>query len=89
MTTFVLFFRQCIRSKEVWISLLLITLLGILSIVIGNKHIETQQDAITEVKSYQEQHFDRQVVIVLCKICLYQNLKSVGWIIDWPGRYKS
>ncbi|WP_108805680.1 DUF3526 domain-containing protein [Aquimarina sp. Aq107] len=63
MTTLKLFLQQCIRSKEVWISLLLITLLGIISIVIGNKHLERQQDAIAEVKSYQAQHFDRQVAL--------------------------
>ncbi|MBQ4822865.1 DUF3526 domain-containing protein [Aquimarina sp. MMG016] len=63
MTTFKLFLQQCIRSKEVWISLLLITLLGIISIVIGNKHLQRQQDAIAEVKTYQEQHFDRQVAL--------------------------
>ncbi|WP_051335979.1 DUF3526 domain-containing protein [Aquimarina latercula] len=63
MTTLKLFLQQCIRSKEVRISLLLITLLGIISIVIGNKHLERQQDAIAEVKSYQAQHFDRQVAL--------------------------
>ncbi|WP_299312079.1 DUF3526 domain-containing protein [uncultured Aquimarina sp.] len=63
MTIFKLFLQQCIRSKEVWISLLLITLLGIISIIIGNKHLERQQDAIAEVNAYQEQHFDRQVAL--------------------------
>ncbi len=63
MTTLKLFLQQCIRSKEVRISLLLITILGIISIVIGNKHLERQQDAIAEVKSYQAQHFDRQVTL--------------------------
>lgn len=63
MITFKLFLQQCIRSKEVWVSLLLITLLGVVSILIGNKHIERQQDAIEEVNSYQEQHFDRQVAL--------------------------
>ncbi|WP_109434263.1 DUF3526 domain-containing protein [Aquimarina sp. AU119] len=61
MIKYRLFLQQCIRSKEVWISLLLITLLGILSIIIGSKHLSRQQEAITEVKMYQEQHFDRQV----------------------------
>jgi len=55
-----LFLQQCIRSKEVWLSLLLISLLGILGIFIGNKHIERQQAAIDEVKIYQEQHLSRQ-----------------------------
>ncbi len=63
MTTFKLFLQQCIKSKEVWISLLLITLLGITSIVIGNKHLKRQQDAIAEVNIYQAQHFDRQVAL--------------------------
>ncbi len=61
MRLYKLFLQQCIRSKEVWISLVLITVLGIIGIIIGNKHLERQQDAIAEVKTYQEQHFDRQV----------------------------
>ncbi|WP_299215034.1 DUF3526 domain-containing protein [uncultured Aquimarina sp.] len=61
MMLYKLFLQQCIRSKEVWISLVLITLLGVVGIVIGNKHLERQQDSIAEVKTYQEQHFDRQV----------------------------
>ncbi|WP_298541426.1 DUF3526 domain-containing protein [uncultured Aquimarina sp.] len=61
MMLYKLFLQQCIRSKEVWISLVLITLLGIVGIVIGNKHLERQQDTIAEVKTYQERHFDRQV----------------------------
>ncbi len=61
MILYKLFLQQCIRSKEVWISLLLITLLGVIGIIIGNKHLERQQEAIAEVKTYQEQHFDRQV----------------------------
>jgi len=61
MILFKLFLQQCIRSKEVWISLLLIALLGVVGIIIGNKHLERQQEAIAEVNTYQEQHFDRQV----------------------------
>ncbi|TPN87378.1 DUF3526 domain-containing protein [Aquimarina algicola] len=61
MITYKLFLKQCIRSKEVWISLLLIILLGIIGIIIGNKHLERQQQAIAEVNSYQEEHFDRHV----------------------------
>ncbi len=56
-----LFLQQCIRTKEVWISLLLITLLGVIGIIIGDKHLERQEDAIAEVKTHQKQHFDRQV----------------------------
>ncbi|GAA4272444.1 DUF3526 domain-containing protein [Aquimarina gracilis] len=61
MILYKLFLKQCIRSKEVWISLLLITLLGIVGIIIGSKHLKRQQNAITEVNTYQEQHFDRQI----------------------------
>lgn len=61
MIKYKLFLQQCIRSKEVWMSLLLITLLGIVAIIIGSKHLERQEQAIAEVSSYQEQHFDRQV----------------------------
>ncbi|QKX03588.1 DUF3526 domain-containing protein [Aquimarina sp. TRL1] len=61
MMLYKLFLKQCIRSKEVWISLLLIVMLGIVGIIIGNNHLKKQQDAIAEVKTYQEQHFDRQV----------------------------
>ncbi|SEL96081.1 ABC-2 type transport system permease protein [Aquimarina amphilecti] len=60
MTTFKLFLQQCIRSKEVWISLLLIMLLGVVGIIIGNKHLERRQEAISEVNTYQELHLDRQ-----------------------------
>ncbi len=63
MITFKLFLQQCIRSKEVWMSLLLITLLGVVSIIIGHKHLERQQNAIAEVHAYQKQHFDRQVAL--------------------------
>ncbi|UZO80713.1 DUF3526 domain-containing protein [Aquimarina sp. ERC-38] len=63
MKKYTLFLLQCIRSKEVRISLLLITVLGIISIFIGNKHLERQQQAIVEVSSYQKKHFDRQVAL--------------------------
>ncbi|UOY08006.1 DUF3526 domain-containing protein [Muricauda sp. SCSIO 64092] len=56
-----LFLYQCLRSKEVRISLLLITVLGIIGIVIGNRQLARQQEAIAEVKAYQEQHFERHV----------------------------
>jgi len=61
MKTYTLFLQQCIRSKEVWMSLLIVTLLGIISISIGNKHLSKQQETIAEVKTYQAQHIDRQV----------------------------
>lgn len=61
MTKYKLLLLQCIRSKEIWISLLLITILGVVGIIIGNKHLQKQQDAIAEVKIYQKAHFDRQV----------------------------
>ncbi|MBW1296663.1 DUF3526 domain-containing protein [Aquimarina litoralis] len=61
MRFYKLLFQQCVRSKEVWISLLLLILLGVVAIIIGNKHLKKQQDAIAEVKTYQEEHFDRQV----------------------------
>ena len=56
-----LFLRQCLRSKEVRLSLLLILILGFVSIFIGKRHLVAQQDAIDEVKTYQEQHFERHV----------------------------
>jgi len=61
MSLYTLFLQQCLRSKEIWVSILLIAVLGVVGIVIGNKHLERQKDAIAEVKTYQEQHFDRQV----------------------------
>ncbi len=61
MKTYTLFLQQCIRSKEVWVSLVLISLLGIVSLFIGNEHLERQRAEIAEVSAYQEQHFDRQV----------------------------
>ncbi len=56
-----LFLRQCLRSKEVRLSLLLILILGFVSIFIGKRHLVAQQNAIDEVKTYQEQHFERHV----------------------------
>ncbi len=61
MRLYKLYFQQCIRSKEVWLSLLLIIILGILGIYIGAKHVNRHQAAIDEVKLYQEQHLKRQV----------------------------
>ncbi len=61
MTLYKLFLQQCLRSKEVWISLILILLLGVLGIIIGNKHLQKQEEAIAEVNTYQKQHFERQV----------------------------
>lgn len=61
MKIYILLLQQCIRAKEVWISLLLITILGILAISIGNKHLERQRQAIAEVQGYQKKHFDRQI----------------------------
>ena len=58
-----LFLYQCIRSKEVRISLVLITVLGLVGILIGNRHLIRQQEAIAEVKAYQEQHFERHVTL--------------------------
>ena len=43
-----LFLYQCIRSKEVRISLVLITVLGLVGILIGNRHLIRQQEAIAE-----------------------------------------
>ena len=61
MKTYKLFLQQCVRSKEVWVSLILITLLGIVAIIIGSKHLDRQQKAISEIEAYQKQHFDRQI----------------------------
>ena len=58
-----LFLYQCIRSKEVLVSLVLIALLGLVGILIGNRHLIRQQEAIAEVKAYQEQHFERHVTL--------------------------
>lgn len=61
MKLFTLFLQQCIRSKEIWFSLLLILFLGILGIHIGAKHLDRQQAAVNEVKEYQIQHLKRHV----------------------------
>lgn len=61
MKLYKLFLQQCIRSKEVWASLILILLLGVVAIVIGNRHLQRQQEAITEVKTHQKEHLERQV----------------------------
>ncbi|WP_422080593.1 DUF3526 domain-containing protein [Ulvibacterium sp.] len=56
-----LFLYQCIRSREVLLSLALLIALGLLGIFIGNRHLNERQDAIEEVKTYQEEHFERHV----------------------------
>ena len=61
MNLFLLFFKQCVRSKEVAISLMLVFSLGLLSIGIGYKHLALQQDEIAEVAQHQKEHFARQV----------------------------
>ena len=61
MKLYQLFLQQCLRSKEVWVSLLLILLLGIGSIFIGSTHLQKQEAAIAEVNQYQKAHFERQV----------------------------
>ena len=61
MNLFLLFFKQCVRSKEVVISLMLVFSLGLLSIGIGYNHLALQQDEIAEVAQHQKEHFARQV----------------------------
>ncbi len=87
MNLYQLFLQQCIRSKEVWISLLLILLLGSVSIIIGSAHLQKQQEAIAEVNSYQKQHFDRQVslhnddlglLLYYAKFAYINNLKPLA-----------
>ena len=63
MKKLTLFLAQCLRSKEVRISLLLIIVLGVISILIGNRHLVKQQEAIAEVKEYQERHIERHVAL--------------------------
>ena len=56
-----LFLKQCLRSKEVTLSLLLVFCLGALSIATGHKQLEQQKEEIAEVSNHQEEHFARQV----------------------------
>lgn len=56
-----LFLYQCVRSREVLLSLVLIMALGLLGIFIGNRHLNERQNAIDEVKIYQKEHFERHV----------------------------
>lgn len=63
MKIFTLYVKQCIRSKEVQMSLVLLLLLGTMAIAIGYKHLEKKQQAIAEVSAYQKTHFDRQIVL--------------------------
>ncbi len=60
---YILFLKQCLRSREVHLSLLLILVLGMVGIFIGKRHLDTQQKAIAEVKEYQVQHVDRNVAL--------------------------
>ena len=61
MNLFLLFFKQCVRSKEVATSLMLVFGLGLLSIGIGYKQLALQQEEIAEVAQHQKEHFTRQV----------------------------
>ena len=61
MNLFLLFFKQCVRSKEVATSLMLVFGLGLLSIGIGYKHLALQKEEIAEVAQHQKEHFTRQV----------------------------
>ena len=61
MNLFLLFFKQCVRSKEVATSLMLVFGLGLLSIGIGYKQLALQKEEIAEVAQHQKEHFTRQV----------------------------
>ena len=61
MNLFLLFFKQCVRSKEVATSLMLVFGLGLLSIGIGYKQLALQEEEIAEVAQHQKEHFTRQV----------------------------
>ena len=61
MNLFLLFFKQCVRSKEVVISLMLVFGLGLLSIGIGYKQLVLNEEEIAEVEQHQKEHFTRQV----------------------------
>ena len=86
MNLFLLFFKQCVRSKEVVISLMLVFSLGLLSIGIGYNHLALQQDEIAEVAQHQKEHFARQVnctmkiwvFTVLRKVCFHSQLNPLG-----------
>ena len=56
-----LFFYQCIRSREVLLSLVLIITLGVIAIFIGNRHLSQKRHAIDEVKNYQKEHIKRNI----------------------------
>ena len=58
-----LFISQCLRSREVRLSLVLILILGIVGISIGKRHLDAQQNAIDEVKAFQQEHLDRHVTL--------------------------
>ena len=60
MNLFLLFFKQCVRSKEVATSLMLVFGLGLLSIGIGYKQLALP-GRNAEVAQHQKEHFTRQV----------------------------
>ena len=63
MNLFFLFFKQCVRSKEVATSLILVFSLGLLSIGIGYKQLALHQEEVAEVAHHQKEHFNRQVAL--------------------------
>ena len=63
MNLFFLFFKQCVSSKEVATSLILVFSLGLLSIGIGYKQLALHQEEVAEVAHHQKEHFNRQVAL--------------------------
>ena len=63
MIFYKLLLQQCLRAREVWVSLVLIASLGVGSIFLGHQHLKKQQAEIAEVSTYQKQHFDRQTAL--------------------------
>lgn len=61
MKLYSLFLSQCVRLREIWVSLIIITILGFVGIANGYKHLTSEQEAIAEVAAYQKKHIDRQV----------------------------
>jgi ABC-2 type transport system permease protein len=55
--------KQFVRTRMVWISLLLILLTGIVGLFTGKQFLRNQEDIISNVTRYQEKHIERNVAV--------------------------
>ena len=63
MNVYQSFLKQCLRTREVLFSTLLVLILGWLSIAVGRQQLDRKHTEIAEIDRYQKEHFARQVAL--------------------------